>query len=111
MRRPLSERNVVQMTGGNPTNSHNATHERAGAALQHAVAEKAPLYNEALSHTPHVKCLILGIETGGRVTEDKYSLIDALARIQTDPSSPPCPTTRTLMFSTPADRFQRVRNP
>jgi hypothetical protein len=57
-------RNVVGVSGGTLTPLHGA-HARAGVALQVAVAEKQLKYNEALATKPHMKCAILGIETGG----------------------------------------------
>jgi hypothetical protein len=84
----VTQRAVVGMAAGTPTPMHSA-HERAGAALQHADAEKTQMYDEALRGRQNEKAVILGIEAGGRGHKHFYRLIDTFAMLKADADAGP----------------------
>ena len=71
-------RSVFGIEAGNLVAKHNAD-RLAGAVLQHACIEKQVEYNEALAPRPGTKCLILGVETGGRMGKDLLELLSYCA--------------------------------
>ena len=84
-------------------------HSRAGAALQHAVAEKTKMYNEAMRGRLNEEVAILAIETGGRMHSQFHRLITAFARFKADKASgiirALCPQSRLT------GRFTFAQNP
>ena len=87
-------RNVIGLHHNNLTAVHRA-HSRAGAALQHAVAEKTKMYNEAMRGRLNEEVAILAIETGGRMHSQFHRLITAFARFKADKIAGPLPVDRT----------------
>jgi|TARA_B110000977_G_scaffold152199_1_gene193235 hypothetical protein len=71
-------RSVFGIEAGNLVAKHNAD-RLAGPVLQHACIEKQVEYNEALAPRPGTKCLILGVETGGRMGKDLLELLSYCA--------------------------------
>ena len=62
----------------------HGAHVRAGAALQHADAEKTRMYDEALRGRQNEKAAILAIEAGGRMHKDFYRLLDTFTTLKAD---------------------------
>ena len=69
----------------------NRAYSRAGAALQHAVAEKTKMYNEAMRGRLNEEVAILAIETGWRMHSQFHRLITAFARFKADKIAGPLP--------------------
>jgi hypothetical protein len=88
----VTHRSVVGMAAGSPAPMYSA-HVRAGAALQHADAEKTLMYDEALRGRQNEKAAILGIEAGGRMHKHFYRLIDTLAKFKADADAGPLDNT------------------
>ena len=84
----VTHRAVVEMTAGTPTHMHGA-YVRAGAALQHADAEKTRMYDKALRGRQNEKAAILAIEAGGRVHKHFYRLLDTFAMLKADADAGP----------------------
>jgi hypothetical protein len=83
-------RNVIGLHHNNLTAVHRA-HSRPGAALQHAVALKTKMYNEAMRGRLNEEVAILAIETGGRMHSQFHRLITAFARFKADKIAGPLP--------------------
>jgi hypothetical protein len=86
-------RNVIGLHHNNLTAVHRA-HSRPGAALQHAVALKTKMYNEAMRGRLNEEVAILAIETGGRMHSQFHRLITAFARFKADKIAGPLPVNR-----------------
>ena len=84
----ITHRAVVGMTAGTPAPMHDA-HVRAGAALQHADAQKTRMYDEALRGRQNEKAATLAIEAGGRMHRDFYRLLDTFAKLKADADAGP----------------------
>ena len=84
----VTHRTVVGFSDGNPTAKYGA-HLRAGAALQHADAEKTRVYDEALLGRQNEKVAILGIEAGGRMHKHFHRLIGTFAKFKADVDAGP----------------------
>ena len=84
----VTHRAVVGIHNGIPTPKYGA-HEQAGAAVQHADAEKRQKYDEALRGRQNEKVATLAIEAGGRMHKDFCQLIDTLAKLKADEDSGP----------------------
>jgi len=69
----------------------NHAYSRAGAVLQHAVAEKTKMYNEAMRSRLNEEVAILAIETGGRMHSQFHRLITAFASFKADKIAGPIP--------------------
>ena len=69
----------------------NRAYSRPGGALQHAVAEKTKMYNEAMRGRLNEEVAILAIETGGRMHSQFHRLITAFARFKADKIAGPLP--------------------
>ena len=86
----ITLRNVIGLHHNNLTAVHRA-HSRAGGALQHAVAEKTKMYDEAMRGRLNEEVAILAIETGGRMHSQFHRLITAFARFKADKIAGPLP--------------------